>query len=135
MDENTPIESSWVTKALENAQTKVEGYNFDLRKHVVEYDDVMNVHRDVIYTERTKVLEGADMRANVFGMVEEQIQNLVASHLPQKQEESWDLDTLLDEMRAIFPLPEDVTAESLHGHSVQEIEALLLDEAEHAYDQ
>ena len=73
-----PIESGWVSKALENAQTKVEGHNFDIRKHVVEYDDVMNTHRDVIYTERNKVLEGADMRANVFGMVEDELREIVA---------------------------------------------------------
>ena len=73
MDEDMPIETGWVSKALENAQTKVEGYNFDIRKHVVEYDDVMNMQRDVIYTERNKVLEGADMRANVFGMVEDEL--------------------------------------------------------------
>ncbi|HLF79260.1 MAG TPA: SEC-C metal-binding domain-containing protein, partial [Dehalococcoidia bacterium] len=134
MDEDVPIESGWVTKALENAQTKVEGHNFDIRKHVVEYDDVMNVHRDVIYTERTKVLEGADMRANVFDMVEEEIKDLVAAHLPGRREEAWDLELLLDEVRTIFPLPADITAESLHSRSAVEIEALLLDEAEAAYD-
>ena len=103
MDEDVPIESGWVTKALENAQTKVEGHNFDIRKHVVEYDDVMNMHRDVIYTERTKVLEGADMRANVFGMVEEEIQELVAAHLPGRHEEAWDLELLLDEIAGDLP--------------------------------
>jgi preprotein translocase subunit SecA len=134
MEENVPIESGWVSKALENAQTKVEGHNFDIRKHVVEYDDVMNVHRDVIYTERTKVLEGADMRENVFTMVEEEIAELVAGHLPGRNEEAWDLELLLDEIRTIFPLPAGITEESLHAHSAEEIEALLLDEAEAAYD-
>ena len=63
MDENTPLESGMVSKAIEQAQTKVEGHNFDIRKHVVQYDDVMNQHRDVIYTERRKILEGADLRS------------------------------------------------------------------------
>ena len=133
MTEDLPIESGWVTKALENAQTKVEGHNFDIRKHVVEYDDVMNVHRDVIYTERNKVLEGADMRANVFGMVEEELKELVAVHLPGRSEEAWDLELMLEEARGVFPLPPDVTVESLHGLGAEEIEALLLDEAEAAY--
>ena len=133
MTEDLPIESGWVTKALENAQTKVEGHNFDIRKHVVEYDDVMNVHRDVIYTERNKVLEGADMRANVFGMVEEELRELVAVHLPGRSEEAWDLELMLEEARGVFPLPPDVTVESLHGLGAEEIEALLLDEAEAAY--
>ena len=134
MDEDLPIESGWVTKALENAQTKVEGYNFDIRKHVVEYDDVMNVHRDVIYTERTKVLEGADMRENVFGMVEDEEKELIANHLPGRNEELWDLDLLLEEVRASFALPEETTPESLRGSSAEEIEALILDEAEVTYE-
>jgi preprotein translocase subunit SecA len=134
MNEDMPIESGWVTKALENAQTKVEGHNFDIRKHVVEYDDVMNVHRDVIYTERTKVLEGADMRENIFGMVEEELEELIAAHLPGRNEELWDLDLLLEEVKTICPLPAEITAESLRVRTAQEIEALILDEAEAAYD-
>ncbi len=135
MEEDMPIESGWVTKALENAQGKVEGHNFDIRKHVVDYDDVMNVHRDVIYTERDKVLEGENMRENVFGMVEDEIRELIAAHLPGRNEELWDFDLLLEEVNSIFPLPEDVTPESLSKMNVVEIEALLLDEAENAYDQ
>jgi preprotein translocase subunit SecA len=134
MNEDVPIESGWVTKALENAQTKVEGHNFDIRKHVVEYDDVMNLHRDVIYTERTKVLEGADMRANVFDMVEQEIRELLQNHLPGRREEAWDLEMLLEEVRSIFPLSDGITPESLHGRSAAEIEALVLDEAEATYD-
>ncbi|MGE0058302.1 MAG: preprotein translocase subunit SecA [Dehalococcoidia bacterium] len=134
MEEDMPIESGWVTKALENAQTKVEGHNFDIRKHVVEYDDVMNVHRDVIYSERTKVLEGADMRLNLFGMVEDEIRDLIAVHLPGKREGVWDLDTLLEEVNAIYPLPKTVTADVLSNRATDEIEAILLDEAEAAYD-
>jgi preprotein translocase subunit SecA len=135
MDEDVPIESGMVSKALENAQTKVEGYNFDLRKHVVEYDDVMNVHRDVIYTERTKVLEGADMRANVFGMVEEELRELIETHLPARHEEAWDRELLIEELQAIFPLPRAAIEEIERSSSMEEIEALVLDEAEAAYDE
>jgi preprotein translocase subunit SecA len=134
MDEDVPIESGMVSKALENAQTKVEGYNFDIRKHVVEYDDVMNVHRDVIYTERTKVLEGADMRANVFGMVEEELRELIAVHLPHRHEEAWDRDLLIEEIQAIFPLPATAVTEIQRSGSADEIEAIVLDAAEEAYD-
>ena len=135
MDENVPIESGMVTKALENAQTKVEGHNFDIRKHVVEYDDVMNVHRDVIYQERTKVLEGADMRANVFGMVEDELRELVQTHLPHRHEEAWDRELLIEEVQAIFPLRDAAVEEIAASASAQEIEALILDEAEAAYDE
>ncbi len=135
MEEDMPLESSWVSKALENAQTKVEGHNFDLRKHVVDYDDVMNVQRDMIYTERTKVLQGQDMRSNIFAMVEEQTKLLVETHLPGRQEEAWDLELLLEEVGAMFHLPEEVTIESIEVRGSAKIEALLLDEAEAAYDE
>ena len=94
MDEDTPIESGMVSKAIETAQTKVEGYNFDIRKHVVEYDDVMNMHRDVIYSERRKILEGADLRANILDMVREEICGLVDACSPGRREEDWDVEEL-----------------------------------------
>ena len=133
MNDDMPIESGWVNKALENAQTKVEGHNFDIRKHVIEYDDVMNVHRDVIYTERTKVLEGVDIRANVFSMVEEEIKELVTTQLPGRSDDLWDFDLLVEELQTIFPLPADLTADSLRGRTATEVEALLVEAAANLY--
>ncbi len=134
MDEDVPIESGWVTKALENAQTKVEGYNFDIRKHVVEYDDVMNLHRDVIYTERDKVLDGAGLRDNILPMVSEEIHELVDSHCPDRREEAWDVDGLLQEVQTIFPVPHSITVERLSNMHREEIEELFQDEAVAAYE-
>jgi preprotein translocase subunit SecA len=134
MEEDMPIESGWVSKALENAQTKVEGHNFDIRKHVVEYDDVMNVHRDVVYTERTKVLEGEDLRANIFGMVEDELRDLVQTHMPGRNEGVWDVESLVEDVKAIFPLSDAAADEVLSSNSAVEVEALVLDEAEAAYD-
>ena len=73
LDENTPIENGMVSKTIENSQVKVEGYHFDIRKHLVEFDDVVNKQREVIYCERRKVLSGADLKANILGMVEKEI--------------------------------------------------------------
>jgi len=134
MEDDVPIESGWVSKALENAQSKVEGHNFEIRKNVVEYDDVMNLHRDVIYSERTKVLEGADLRANVFDMVESEIGALLEAHLPGRREEAWDIEEFLNELGAIFPLPPELTPDKLERMNREQIEALVLDEAEEAYD-
>jgi len=78
-DENTPIEHSMVNKAIENAQVKVEGFHFDIRKHLVDYDDVVNKHREVIYAERRKILEGADLKSNILSMVCAEIEKSVAS--------------------------------------------------------
>jgi preprotein translocase subunit SecA len=134
MDEDVPIESGWVTKALENAQTKVEGHNFDIRKNVVEYDDVMNMHRDVIYRERDKVLDGVGLKDNILGMVREEIGDLVAAHCPDRHEEAWDIEGLLQEVNSIFPVPRSVTVERLERMHPREIEELLANEAEAAYE-
>jgi preprotein translocase subunit SecA len=77
MDENTPIEHPIVSKAMANAQVQTEGHNFSIRKHLVEYDDVINKHREVIYAERKKILSGADLRANTLSMIKEEIRSLV----------------------------------------------------------
>ncbi|MCK4843927.1 MAG: preprotein translocase subunit SecA, partial [Dehalococcoidia bacterium] len=81
MGEDTPIEHPIVNKAMTNAQVQTEGHNFSIRKHLVEYDDVINKHREVIYAERRKILSGADLKANITSMVQDEIQSLVARHL------------------------------------------------------
>jgi preprotein translocase subunit SecA len=81
MDENTPIEHSMVNRAMTNAQVQTEGHHFNTRKHLVEYDDVINKHREVIYAERRKILSGADLKANIISMVQDEIHSLVARHL------------------------------------------------------
>jgi preprotein translocase subunit SecA len=81
MEDDVPLESKMVTRAIEQAQQRVETYNFEIRKHVVKYDDVMNAHRDVIYTERDKVLQGDDIRDTVMDMLEDEVQSLAEEHL------------------------------------------------------
>ena len=83
LDDDTPIESKMVTRAIEQAQQRVESHNFDIRKHVVEYDDVMNTHRDVIYKERDKVLAGESMRDTVMTMLEDEVGALSGAFLQQ----------------------------------------------------
>jgi preprotein translocase subunit SecA len=92
------------------------------------------VHRDVIYTERTKVLEGEDLRANIFGMAEDELRSLVQTHMPGRNEGVWDVESLVEDVKAIFPLSDEATEEILGGASADEAEALVLDEAEAAYD-
>jgi preprotein translocase subunit SecA len=134
MDEDTPIESGMVTKAIETAQTKVEGYNFDIRKHVVEYDDVMNMHRDVIYSERRKILEGADLKSNVLDMVREEIGGVMDFHLPGRREEEWDFESFAGEVEAIFPLPPALGVKKLPGLSREEIFEKVISAAEEEYE-
>ena len=100
-----PIEHRWVAGSIESAQKKVEGFNFDARKHVVEYDDVMNKQREIIYGERRKVLEGADTRDNIEGYIRELIDKGVEVHCQARHAENWDLDGLVQYLSAYFPIP------------------------------
>ena len=108
MEEEGHIESKAVSKSIESAQVKTEAFHFDIRKHLVEYDDVANAHRDVIYKEREKVLAGADLKANVFGIIEANISEVLEQYLKGSHPDTWDDTTLMlvtQELRAIIDLP------------------------------
>jgi preprotein translocase subunit SecA len=100
-----PIEHKWVAGSIENAQKKVEGMNFDTRKHVVEYDDVMNKQREIIYAEREKVLEGANTRGNIVEYMRDIIEKGVEAHCEGRHPENWDLEGLLTYLGSYFPIP------------------------------
>ncbi|MDD5313085.1 MAG: preprotein translocase subunit SecA, partial [Dehalococcoidia bacterium] len=114
MDENTAIEHPMISKAIENSQIKVEAFHFDIRKHLVDYDNVVNKHREVIYSERNKILHGADLKSNILDMVEEQIEGLVTAHYNRGYEEA-DIEGLMQELATIFQLPGEINAETLRN--------------------
>ena len=118
LDEDTPIEHSMVNRAIEGAQVKVEGYHFDLRKHLVDYDDVVSKQREVIYGERRKILEGIDLKANIQNIVREEFQGLVDSC---QTDGLIDAESLLKEVGKIFPLPTDVNASSVSEMELDEV--------------
>src|SRR2546425_430620 len=99
-----PIEHPWVARSIASAQKKVEGMHFDARKHVVEYDDVMNKQRQIVYEERQKVLEGADARGNILGYVKDLIQKGIDQHCESRHIENWDLEGLVKYMSAYLPI-------------------------------
>ncbi|MHB8577028.1 MAG: preprotein translocase subunit SecA, partial [Dehalococcoidia bacterium] len=134
MDDETPIEHSWVSKSIQTAQQKVEGYNFDIRKHVVDYDDVMNMHRDVIFKERRKILEGADMRSNVLTMLEEELAAIVEAHLVDQPPEEWDIDSLFAQIRAIVEPPSELTADTALQMTAEQVRELVLDHSIAIYE-
>jgi preprotein translocase subunit SecA len=139
MDENTPIEHSFATRAMTNSQVQTEGYHFNIRKHLVEYDDVVNTHREVIYSERRKILGGADLKANITSMVRDEIQNLVAKRLgsasPELEGQKSNLTGLLDDLSTIFPLPPQFRSDGLSELSAQQITEKLTDYASELYNQ
>ncbi|MGQ9780057.1 MAG: preprotein translocase subunit SecA [Bacillota bacterium] len=113
--DDMPIDHPRISRAIENAQRKVEARNFELRKHVLEYDDVLNKQREIIYAQRRQLLEGADVHQRVLEMIEANIDRLLAAHAPEKSPpEEWDLAGLVNAGRRIC-LPWGITPASLAG--------------------
>ena len=104
MPEDTPLESKIVSNAIKSAQTQVESLNFEMRKNVLKYDDVMNKQRSVVYSERREVLEGADIKDLTNNFLEETITAYVNSATSDGVAENWDLNTLWHALKALFPI-------------------------------
>ncbi|MCL5959760.1 MAG: preprotein translocase subunit SecA, partial [Chloroflexi bacterium] len=134
VDDDQYIEAGLVSKSIESAQTKVEGYNFDIRKHVVEYDDVMNKQREVIYGDRRKILEGEDFKERIKDMISQEITAVVAAHTAADEADEWDLAGLANALKAILPLPNNFSEANLLGMAREEIEEKTLDLAEQLYE-
>ena len=101
MPDGEAIEHPWVTRAIENAQRKVEGRNFDIRKQLLEYDDVSNDQRKVIYEQRNELLEATDVGETITAMREDVLRNMIATHIPPDSvEELWDVPALERELKA-----------------------------------
>ena len=135
MDEDTPIENKWVNRAIEAAQVKVEGYHFDIRKHLVDYDDVVNKHRELIYEERKKILSGVDLKSNILSMVKDELQSLVETHTAGSYGDGLNVEGLVGELSTFFPLPPTLDAETLSKMGSQEIKDQLIEHAETLYEE
>jgi preprotein translocase subunit SecA len=135
MDEETPIESRLVSRSIESAQSKVEGFNFDARRHVVEYDDVMNTQRKIIYAERRRILDGVDTRANVLQFIRDMIADTTPGYLDARHRDLWRLDELWDHLSQIVPLPpwSEVDRAAL-GDSPEEVIDSIHDMVVQAYE-
>ncbi|MEI8332393.1 MAG: preprotein translocase subunit SecA [Chloroflexota bacterium] len=101
LDEDTPIESRLVSKTIESAQSRVEGYNFDIRKRVVEFDDVINKQRETIYAERDKVLRNEDLTETIRGFVDDEIDALVDTHCASSAPDDWEMEGLSHALQAM----------------------------------
>jgi len=136
LPEDTPVEHGMITKSIQQAQIRVEGHNFDIRKRVLEYDDVVNKQRESTYAQRRKILtaEPAELREQIQHMITEQIEALVAEHT-QGDPVDWDLDELHRAALAIYPVPSDITPETLAGYQdPDDITLALVKGALQAYD-
>lgn len=101
--DGTPIEHPWITKAIENAQKKVEEHNFEIRKQILKYDDVRNTQREVIYEQRNMVLNGENLKDEIMGMLEEVVENNLEIYAGEKMDRSdWDIPGLIDWVKKTF---------------------------------
>jgi len=139
MPEETPLESKIVSNAIKSAQTQVESLNFEMRKNVLKYDDVMNKQREVVYSERREVLEGADIKELVKKFLEETLTAYVDAATATGVAEDWDLETLWNALKALFPISfsADDLLREIGGTSALDSEFLLdrvLADSESAYE-
>ena len=109
MDDDTPIEAGILSKSIENAQKKVEGKNFGIRKYVLEYDDVMNKQREIIYKERRKVLEGQNIKEEISEMIKKQIKKVIDKSIPDNSTaDEWNFDNLNHNLSMLLRFPVNI---------------------------
>ena len=136
--EDAPIESKMVSNAIRSAQTQVESQNFEMRKNVLKYDDVMNRQRQVVYGERRMVLEGADIKDQVATFVSETLTAYVAAATAQGYAEEWDLQTLWTALQTIYPISFTVEelvqrVGSINGLDRDFLTSAIVDDCKQAY--
>jgi preprotein translocase subunit SecA len=136
MDDSQPIESKMVSRAVESAQKRVEGNNFDARKQVLAYDDVLREQREIIYKQRFEIIDAADeIREIIENMMESTIDRIVSTHTQDHDEENWDLQAIIDYAHGNLIDPEDISIDDLKGKESDEIAKLLLEKAKEKYNQ
>ena len=134
LEEDTPIENKLVTKSISGAQVKVEGYHFDIRKHLLEFDDVLNKQREVIYADRHRAVGDADLKSETLEMLRNEYSRLVVQYLPGRHSDDWNGEGFLDELGQIGPVPEELDEEDkVFRHSLEQITSILSDHAEMIY--
>lgn len=136
MDDSQPIQSRMVSKAVESAQKRVEGNNFDARKQLLQYDDVLRQQREIIYRQRNDVMESENLREIIDNMIRSVVENTIHAHTPKHEEVSeWNLQGIVDYMNANL-LPEgDITVSDLNGKEPDEMIALVNDKIKARYDE
>ena len=121
MQEDEPIEHTMITRAIENAQRKVEGHNFEIRKHLLEYDDVMNKQREIIYRQRREILENDDVSEVVDDMMDEVVQATTAEFCnPRTDSAEWDWDGFHDRIKDIFNIADEIPEEERSNLKVED---------------
>jgi preprotein translocase subunit SecA len=136
MEEGVPIEHRLITRAVANAQSKVEGHNFDIRKHLLEYDDVMNQQREIIYGRRREILGSSNLKSDVLAMAENVAGGIVAQYANRETHaEEWDWKTLSDVLHKNFTLRFAVTDAEKDGLTPDRLEQMVIDQIYAVYEE
>ncbi|MDB4443915.1 preprotein translocase subunit SecA [bacterium] len=140
MEEGQPIEHNLVSKAIENAQKKVEAHNFDIRKHLLEYDDVMNKHREIIYSLRKDILTADGAEQNVRTIIDEKVDSLIETFIdPKEHAEDWDIQGLRESLSRLFGFrpkigPGDIGEEAFGELKIEGLTDLVREQVWAAYN-
>lgn len=141
MEEGEPIEHNLISRGIENAQKKVEGHNFDIRKHLLEYDDVMNKHREIIYSLRKDVLNGHGIGEIMESMIDEKVSALVEKWIdPKEYPDNWEIQGLMDTASRLFGFrpkigPQDMGEEAFDALKLDDLTELIAEQVRSAYQQ
>src|SRR5690606_19937222 len=134
MDDSQPIQSKMVSKAVESAQKRVEGNNFDARKQLLQYDDVLRQQREVIYKHRFDVLDSENLRAVVENMIKSSLELVVNAHTPKEEvQEDWNYKGIIDHVNANLLFEGDVTENDLRGKEPEEMIELIFEKVKQRY--
>ena len=137
VDEDTPIDAKMLSGAIENAQKQVESRNFQVRKNVLQYDDVMNTQREIIYKQRKQVLDGEDLQTSIQNMLRTMVENAIQGHMgEQKHMDEESFQEAIGHFRSMFLLPGELhpTTEELQKYDAEGLTQLVLDKAVTAYE-
>jgi len=136
MEDGQPIEHPLITRAIENAQGRVEAHNFDIRKHLLDYDDVMNKQREVIYEHRNRVLRGENLREDIMEMIEEFCDELGNKYVhPDLPPSEWDLRGLQEEIFRLFAFRFSLTRQQIEELSQEKLLDLVINQTQQTYQQ
>ncbi len=135
LEEDTPIENKLITKSISGAQVKVESYHFDIRKHLLDYDGVLNQQREIIYEDRRRILDGDNLRDKIVDMLRKEFDGLVSAHLASRHADDWNVTSFISELTLIGPLPPQLSdEEAVYRHNQDEVRKMLADYADQVYD-
>jgi len=141
MEEGEPIEHSLISRGIENAQKKVEAHNFDIRKHLLEYDDVMNRHREIIYSLRKDILEGHRIGEIIQDMIDEKVEGLVGQWIdPEVYPEEWNIKDLKSHVSRLFGFqlkigPQDIGQETFDTLKAEDLPDMIRDQVRSVYEE